>query len=190
MGSVVSLRCGLDAGWGLVRVEGLQALADVVAEESDVDGAEVGGVGFEFAEGGVEEARGAEGIVALKVVEGDCDLNEGLQEELFGLGGVEPDALPCFVRGKEVGGVVVVEALGEWALGPVECQWGIHLSAVENPFDDYRGLGIFGKRRGRVDGVLWPHFMPGLQPLGSQEAAYLGLPAPASKLAGDTFGLG
>ena len=114
----------VDAGWrkwgGGVGGEGLEAGADVVAEGGGGDAAEVGRVGREFAEGGGEETGGAEGVRALEVVEGDGDLDESLEEELFGLRGVEPDALPGFVGGEEFGGVVVAEALGERAVGPVE----------------------------------------------------------------------
>ena len=50
----------------------------------------------------------------------DGGLDEGLEEEFFGLGRGEPDGLPGFVSGEEFGGVVVVEAVGERAVGPVE----------------------------------------------------------------------
>jgi hypothetical protein len=115
----------VDAGWGElggrgVGGEGVEAVADVVAEEGDVEGGEVGWVGLEFAEGGGEEAGGAEGVRALEVVEGDGDLYEGLQEELFGFGRGEPDALPVFVGGEVFSGVVVVEAFGEGAVRPVK----------------------------------------------------------------------
>ena len=114
--------------------------ADVVAEEGDVEGGEVGWVGFEFAEGGGEQAGGAEGVRALQVVEGDGDLDEALEEGFFGLRGGEPDALPGFVGGEELSGVVVAEALGERALGPVEG----HVRRV--PFgagwDEENGFGI------------------------------------------------
>jgi hypothetical protein len=115
----------MDAGWGDwvggVGGEQLQAVADVVAEVGHVDVGESGWVRFEFAEGGGEEAGGAEGIFAVKVVEGDGDLDEALQEGFLGLGGVEPDGFPVFVGGEEVGFVVVAQALGERALGPIEC---------------------------------------------------------------------
>jgi len=110
-------RGGLVGGIGVERV---QAVADVVAEEGGVDAAEGGGVGFEFAEGGGEEAGGAERVRALEVVEGYGDLDEALQEGLFGLRGSEPDGFPGFVGGEEVGGAVVAQALGERAVGPVE----------------------------------------------------------------------
>jgi hypothetical protein len=77
-------------------------------------------------EGGGEEAGGSDEVVALKVMEGDGDLDEGLEEELFGLGRGEPDALPGFVGGEELGGVVVAQALGEWAVRPVEGHGRIH----------------------------------------------------------------
>ena len=111
-------RSKVGRGWG--GGEGVEAGADVVAEERDVDGGEVGWVGFELAEGGGKQAGGTEGIVALEVVEGDGDLNEGLEEELFGLRGGEPDGLPGFVGGEESTGVVLAEAFGERAVGPVE----------------------------------------------------------------------
>jgi len=110
-------RGGLVGGIGVERV---QAVADVVAEEGGVDAAEGGGVGFEFAEGGGEEAGGAERVRALEVVEGDSDLDEALQEGLFGLRGSEPEGFPGFVGGKEFSSIVVPEALGERAVGPVE----------------------------------------------------------------------
>jgi hypothetical protein len=71
-------------------------------------------------ERGGEEAGGAQEVIAAEVVEGDGGLDEGLEEELFGLRGVEPDALPGFVGGEVFGGVVVAEAFGERASGPVE----------------------------------------------------------------------
>jgi hypothetical protein len=101
-------------------MKGFEALVDIVAELGDVDVGEVGWVGFELAESGGEEAGGAEAVLAAEVMHGDGGLDEGLQEELFGLGGGEPDALPGFVGGEEFGGVVVVEAVGERAVGPVE----------------------------------------------------------------------
>ena len=91
----------VDAGpreWdGSVSGKVLQAGADVVAEELDVEAGEVRYVGLEFAQGGGEEAGRAEGVVAAEVVEGDSDLNEALQEGFFRLGGVEPDAFPGFM---------------------------------------------------------------------------------------------
>ena len=54
------------------------------------------------------------------MVEGDGDLDEGLQEELFGLRGGEPDGFPGFVGGEVSAGVVLAEAFGERAVGPVE----------------------------------------------------------------------
>ena len=45
--------------------------------------AKLGGVGFEFAQGGGEEAGGAEGVVAAEVVEGDGDLDERLGGIVF-----------------------------------------------------------------------------------------------------------
>jgi len=100
--------------------EGVEVGAEVVAEEGDVEGGEVGWVGREFGKGGGEQAGGAEGVRAAEVVEGDGDLDEGLEEELFRLRGGEPDGFPGFVGGEVFGGVVVAEAGGERAVGPVE----------------------------------------------------------------------
>ena len=65
---------------GGVGGEGVQVGTVVVAEERDGDLAEIGWVGFELAEGGGQEASGADGVVALEVVMGDGDLDEGLEE--------------------------------------------------------------------------------------------------------------
>lgn len=114
----------MDAGRGElgggISGEGVEAGADVFAEGAGRDAAEGGGVGFEFAEGGSEEAGGAEAVVALEVVKGDGDLDEALQESLLGLRGGEPHTLPGFVGGEEFSGVVMAEAFRERAVGPVE----------------------------------------------------------------------
>ncbi len=89
-----------------IGAEEFEAGADVVAKEGDVEVGEGGWVGFELAESRSEEAGGAEEVVAAEVVEGDGGLDEGLEEELFGLGRSEPDAFPGFVGVEEVGGVV------------------------------------------------------------------------------------
>jgi hypothetical protein len=68
----------LSGGW--VGGEGVQIGADVVAQEGDGDLAEIGRVGFELAQGGGEEAGGADGVVALEMMVGDGDLDKGLEE--------------------------------------------------------------------------------------------------------------
>lgn len=104
-----------------VGAKEFEAGADVVAEEGDVEVGEGGRVGFELAKGGGEEAGGTEEVAAAEVVEGYGGLDEGLEEELFGLGSGEPDTLPGLVRVEEVCGVVEAQAFGEGAVGPVEC---------------------------------------------------------------------
>lgn len=111
-------RAELDGGWGCG--EGMEAVADVVAEEVDGDAAKCGRVGLEFAQGGGQEAGGAQGVLALEVMEGDGDLDEALQECLFGLRCEEPDALPGFVGFEEACSVVVAQAFCERAVDPVE----------------------------------------------------------------------
>lgn len=105
--------------------------ADVVAEESDVERGEGWSVGFEFAQGCGEQAGGAEVVVAMKVVEGDGDLDEALEEDFFGLRGGEPDTLPGLVSLEELAGAVEAEAFCEGALGPVEGH-GMSLSSGED----------------------------------------------------------
>jgi hypothetical protein len=56
----------------------------------------------------------------MEVVEGDGDLDEALEEELLGLRGGEPDALPGLVGFEELAGAVEAEAFCEGAVGPVE----------------------------------------------------------------------
>jgi hypothetical protein len=104
----------------MVGGEDFEAVADIVAEEGDVDVGEGGRVGLEFAEGGCEEPSGAEEIVAAEMVKGYGDLDEGLQKELFRLRGGEPDAFPDLVGFEVAGGVVEAEAFGEGAADPVD----------------------------------------------------------------------
>lgn len=97
-------------GW--VGLEGVEPFADVVAEDGHVDTAEVGWVALELAEGGVEEALGPEGIVAMQVVKSDCNLDQTLEEGFFWLGGGEPDAFPGLVGVEEFADAIEAEAFG------------------------------------------------------------------------------
>jgi hypothetical protein len=109
---------------------------DVAEEENDVEVGEVGRVGIEFVQGGGEQAGRAEGVVAAEVMHGYGDLNEGLEEEFFGLRRDEPDGLPVLVRGEELGCVVAAQAFGQGAVGPIECHGdeciGLKVLRVEN----------------------------------------------------------
>jgi hypothetical protein len=105
---------------GSTSGEDLQALADVVAEQVQVQSAKGWRQRVEAAERGAEQARDSEGIVATLVFERGGDLNDALQEGLLRLGRREPDALPGFVGGEELAGSVTAQAFGERALGPIE----------------------------------------------------------------------
>ena len=100
--------------------ESLQAVADVVAEESDGEAAEVGRAGVEAAEGVFEEAGGTQRTAAALMFEGSGDLDDSLEEGLFGLGRGKPDQFPRLVGGEVLAGIVAAEAFGEFSLGPVE----------------------------------------------------------------------
>src|ERR1017187_1625227 len=114
-----------DAGRGELRDgsasgEDLQALADVVTEQVQVQSAKGGRQRVEAAERGGEQARDSEGIVATLVFQRGGDLNDALQEGLLRLRRREPDTLPGFVGGKELASSVAAQAFGERAPGPIE----------------------------------------------------------------------
>jgi len=107
-------------GAGLVSGEKLNAFTDVAPQQGDVERREVAWVRLELAEGGGKQPAGPERVRALKVVEGDGDLDQALEEQLLRLRGGEPDAFPGFVRGEELAGVVMTQPLGERAVDPIE----------------------------------------------------------------------
>ncbi len=100
--------------------EDFKAVADVVAEKGEVEAAKVGWQWVEAAEGVPEQARGAEGTAAALVFEGGGDLDDSLEQGLFGFGCGQPDQFPRLVGGEVLAGVVAAEAFGEFSLGPVE----------------------------------------------------------------------
>lgn len=103
-----------------------QAVAEVVAELGEGDGAEVWRVGIEAAKGVGEEALRTEAVVALQMMASRGDLDEALEEGLFGFGGVSPEVFPGLVRVPEEACVVAVQAFGQRTGGPVK----VHASRV------------------------------------------------------------
>jgi hypothetical protein len=78
----------------------------------DVDACVEGRVGGKTEEGSAKEGMCAEAVIALEVVEGGGDLDEGLEEGLFGAGEGEPDGLPMLVGLEELTVAVAAEAFG------------------------------------------------------------------------------
>lgn len=99
----------------------LEAIANIVAQEAEIDVAELRRIRCEATECSGEKACGAELVVVpLEVLEGCGDLDERLEKWAFGLWSGKPYGFPLLVSFEVLAGVVEVQAFGERAACPVE----------------------------------------------------------------------
>jgi hypothetical protein len=125
---------------GSVFFESVEPTVNFVAKRRYGDSGEAVGTGFETAQGGVHQACGSLGIVALEMMKGSGYLNEGLQECLLRLGGNSPHIFPTLVGLEILSGFIEAKTFGEIRLGPIQ----VHENRV------HRGAYLIPGRSGRV----------------------------------------
>jgi hypothetical protein len=75
---------------------------DLIEDRLDIDVAMLGGEGAKPAPGFLQLALAPGAIAAPRLVPGDGDVNEALEEVALGCVGLAPGVLQCFVRGEEL----------------------------------------------------------------------------------------
>ena len=78
------------------------------------------GISVELSKSGAEKGASSDGIRPAEVVAGRCDLDQGLEESLLGLGRHKPDEFPVLMRFEEVLVAITAQTCGEFDIIPVE----------------------------------------------------------------------
>lgn len=101
-------------------IERAQPCAYAVAQQRNRNFSEVRGGGFEFSQSFPHKRLCACAVTGLHVVERNGDLNQRLEKISLGVLGFDPDALPGFVRQKELTLAIAGESFGECAGFPIK----------------------------------------------------------------------